>query len=209
MEFLTQLLGILQGYVITPLVWIFPVKWAVVPPGSVAVRYTFGVPSPPLYGPNTFFATSGQTLVKRHVEVDTLETENVNGFTEDGIPVRVSMMLQYSITDLNRFLTSTADTEGYMADCLEASTWRALSRVPLSDIIEDEREVGDLVLTDIRPRVEFHGVIVQYARLRDVEITDPVARALLAQKAVGGAMLSPTIQPVLQIEGKTNEVELE
>ncbi len=182
-EILAKSLAMIETTLITPLIWLFPFKWSVVPPGSAAVRFTLGHPSKDL-GVGTHVAFTCQTLTKMHVATRPTAAESMYVLTSDGLSLRVRGVTLYAITNLGKFLTCSEDSEQLMIDTCEAATKVVISRVPFADLIYKSADTEKAIASVVGEIGRATGIKVKRFRLQDVEIVDPLARALSSSEAL-------------------------
>lgn len=181
---LAQLLGALQAYIVSPLLWLLPLKWAVVLPGEAAVRFTCGRLGPDLSEPGVYFATSCQMIRKLHVRLHVLESDTVSSLTKDLVPLEVEAIVTYRIYSLGKFLTQTVDSPTYLSTAAEAVLLDAVRGCELIDITERMEELQGGLCKTLGREMDSIGVEVQTARIQDVRHLDPVARAMSAAEVV-------------------------
>lgn len=186
-DLLTKLLALLQSIVIIPLIWVFPLKWAVVYPGWRAVRFSFGQPSEVLL-PGFYWATLGQVIEKRHTRQLIGSTSPMAVITKDGMPLRVGGVTIYSITNLLKYLTNSEDSEGFVIEAAEAALRQAIAKVPFSSLVQ----ASEVVETDIGPKIaeicKELGIRVRRFRFQDIEIVDPIGRAYMSTSVIAPSL---------------------
>ncbi len=230
-ELLIRLMSIIENLLIIPLVWIFPIKWTIVPPGSSAVRFTLGLPSTNLKQ-GIHFATTCQTLQKKHTNTQLAIAESMYVLTEDSISLRIKGVAIYNIISLVQYLTATEDSDDFVIEACEAAIRSAVSSIPFDDLVIDSDTVESAITEKISEICRELGIEVQRCRFQDIELTDPITRGLSSVKSmepkltlaaqqmaetlsisnqVALAILSPNIQFVsnisLQTQYQTEEGE--
>lgn len=175
MGLLAQVLSLLQSVVVTPMLWLFPLKWVVVYPGEVAVRYTCGQPGPPL-ARGCYFGTSTQVFRKAHVRRKVLSTESINLLSQDGVPLEVDAIVTYKIRDLPVYLAAADDPPVYLAAVTEACLRLTVAERDFVSIVSESPEIEKTAYTEIAKTVAGCGIKVQQVRFQNVRHTDPYAR---------------------------------
>ncbi len=182
-ELLTRIMAMIENLLIAPIVWICPIKWAVVIPGCSAIRFTFGKPSKDLES-GIHFGTFGQTIEKRHVQTNLGIAESMYVLTEDGLSVRIRGVVIYKITNLVKYLTSTEDSDAFMIEACEAAIRHVVTTVPFDDLVSDSGTVEEAVGAKITEICKELGIRVKRYRFQDIEITDPIGRAMASIRAM-------------------------
>jgi regulator of protease activity HflC (stomatin/prohibitin superfamily) len=176
-ELFARIISVIENLLVTPLTFLFPLKWTIIIPGSSAVRFTFGHPGKELK-PGIHFATIGQTLHKRHINKNLAVTESMDVLTEDGVPVRTKGVAIYTITSLVKYLTATEDSDEFVIEACEAAIKKAISNVPFNDLVIDSDTVEDVIKNKIAEMCEDLGLQVKRYRFQNIEFTDPIIRTL-------------------------------
>jgi regulator of protease activity HflC (stomatin/prohibitin superfamily) len=225
LEFLAQCLNLVMNALVVPAVWLFPLKWTIVKPGEVAVRYTFGRPGPDLET-GWRVCTSCQTIVKEHALRNVAATERVTGLTRDGIALGADAVVIYDITDLGAFLASSDGPTVYVLAIVEACVRRILANNEFQTIAEQsssmEEELRGMVMDDLKGC----GVSIRCARFQKIEHEDPYSRMACAMKATCKSIaaaakataselnvpvetallaLSQNVQPIVNVDQPKNE----
>jgi len=182
-ELLTRILAMIENLLIAPIVWIFPIKWAIVIPGWSAIRFTFGKPSGDLPS-GIHFGTTGQTIEKRHVQTNLGIAESMYVLTEDGLSVRIRGVVIYRITNLMKYLTFTEDSDQFMIEACEAAIRHIVTTVPFDDLVTDSSTVEEAIGSKITEICKELGIRVKRYRFQDIEITDPIGRAMASVRAM-------------------------
>ncbi len=182
-ELLTRILAMIENLLIAPIVWMFPIKWAIVIPGWSATRFTFGKPSADL-PPGIHFGTTGQTIEKRHIQTNLGIAESMYVLTEDGLSVRIRGVVIYRITNLMKYLTFTEDSDQFMIEACEAAIRHIVTTVPFDDLVSDSSTVEEAIGSKITEICKELGIRVKRYRFQDIEITDPIGRAMASIRAM-------------------------
>ncbi len=182
-DILTRLMVIVENLLIAPLVWICPIKWSIVIPGWSATRFTFGKPSKDLE-PGIHFGTTGQTIEKRHVQTNLGIAESMYVLTEDGLSIRIRGVVIYKIINLMKYLTFTEDSDQFMIEACEAAIRHIVTTVPFDDLVNDSDTVEEAIGSKITEICKELGIRVKRYRFQDIEITDPIGRALASIRAM-------------------------
>lgn len=176
-EILAKILSMIENLLVVPVIWLFPIKWVVVPPGSMAVRFTFGHSSKDLCT-GTHVATTSQTFTKMHTALKPTTAEHMFVLTSDGLSLRVRGVALYSITNLARFLACSEDAEQLMIDMCEAATKSAISATTFEDLVRKSEEVEKVVALKLGEVGRSTGTKIKRYRFQDIQIVDPMARAM-------------------------------
>jgi regulator of protease activity HflC (stomatin/prohibitin superfamily) len=176
-DLITRIISLIENLLVLPLVWLFPIKWTIIPPGSNAVRFTFGKPSTVLK-PGIHFATTGQTLHKQHTNTKLGTAESMYVLTEDGVSLKIRGVVIYKIISLVKYLTATEDSEEFVIEACEAAIRDAISLVPFEDLVTDSNTIENTICRKISEICEELGILIKRYRFQDVEFTDPISRAL-------------------------------
>jgi|GEM_PF-4082892 len=188
-ELFTNIISIIEKLLIHPLIWLFPIKWITIIPGSSAVRFTFGLPGPDLK-PGIHFGTIGQTFHKEHVRTRLASAESMYVLTEDGVSLRVSGVTIYKITSLVKYLTITEDSNTFVLEACEAAIKNAISSVPFDDLVVDSNTVEEAISVKISKICKELGIKVKRYRFQDIELTDPIGRGLSSLRAMEPTLTS-------------------
>jgi len=176
-ELFSRIISLIENLLIAPLVWLFPIKWTIVIPGSSAIRFTFGHPSADLK-PGIHFATISQTIQKQHVRTKLGIAESMYVLTEDGVSLRIRGVVVYRIISLVRYLTATEDSDEFVIEACEAAIKHSVSRVPFEDLVVDSDTIEDAISSKISEICEELGIKIKRYRFQDVELIDPIGRGL-------------------------------
>lgn len=182
-EMLIKIIALIENLLINPLIWIFPIKWTVVLPGSSAVRFTFGHPGANLK-PGTRFATTGQTLQTKHINTKLAVAESMYVLTEDGVSLRIRGVAIYRIISLVKYLTATEDSDEFVIEACEAAIKHCVSKVPYEDLVVDSDTIEQAISEKISEICNELGIEIKRYRFQDVEFTDPIGRGLSSMKAM-------------------------
>ena len=175
---------------LSPFIWLWPLKWARVRPGSAAVRFRSGKPGPNLTKPGVYWATARQVFVCRHVSrPDPLSSDTIRALTADGVPVQAEAIITYTITDLAAFLTESEDALAYTSSVVEAFVLNAIQSSTFTRLLRGlgttEKEIQRALNAEVRPL----GLRVLKVRFQNLEHVDPLARAMFSAK-VGAVALA-------------------
>lgn len=176
-ELFAKIISLIENLLIIPLIWLFPIKWIIVMPGSSAIRFTCGHPGQDLKS-GIHFATTGQTLCKQHVNKKLATTESMHVLTEDGVPLRIKGVVIYTIISLAKYLTSTEDSDEFVIEACEAAMKKAICQVPFNDLIVDSDAVEDNISCKITEICENLGLQIKRYRFQNIEFTDPIISTL-------------------------------
>ncbi len=220
--FLAQLMALLEGYILLPLVWLWPLKWIVVPPGSTGVRFTLGRPGRDLQMPGVYLATIAQTLEKRHTARCVLASDDVELITADGVSLRIDIVTTYQITNLGFFLTQTEESQTYLATVSEALLLGEVRQSRFDELVVGMLKLENRLRDRLDAEMEPIGVGIMKSRIQNLRHVDPVTGSLtgvtanverlkkgavqLSEDVTGLScrealmILSPAIQHVLRVD---------
>jgi regulator of protease activity HflC (stomatin/prohibitin superfamily) len=187
-DILYRLFAIFEGYILSPLIWLSPLKWARVLPGSACVRFTWGKCGAEIHGGCVVFATTFQTLAVQHVARIPQSTEAVKALTSDGVPVSVNTVIVYTITDLGAFLTRSESTPTYLTTVVDAFVLGAVQGSTFAELNRGWERLQDKMRDTLNVEMVSVGVHVLHARFQNIEHLDPVTRAMLSSR-IGAAAL--------------------
>ena len=202
-ELFTRLMAAIENLLIYPLIWLFPIKWTTIMPGSSAIRFTFGIPGVDLC-PGIHFGTTGQTFQKEHVNTRLALAESMYVLTEDGVSLRIRGVTIYKITSLVKYITVTEDSDTFVSEACEAAIKQAVSLVPFEDFVKDSSSVEEAVSRRISEICKELGIQIKRYRFQDIELTDPIGRALSSVIAMGPYLTVSAINMTELIKNKTD-----
>lgn len=168
LELLSQILSLVQDVLITPTIWLFPLKWIIVEPGESALRYTCGQPGKMLET-GVHFGTSTQILIKEHVTTRIAPTDPVTVLTLDGIPLQADAVITYGIPHLVNFFATAEDPEQHLAAVAEAAVRTAMSSRTFKEIVSDSSAIETEVRKQVAEAVTGCGIKVKRARFQNIE----------------------------------------
>jgi len=168
LELLTQILSLIQDILITPIIWLFPIKWVIVQPGEAALRYTRGHPGPRLKE-GLHFGTCTQTIVKEHVHTRIAPTDPITVLTRDGVPLRADAVLTYGIPNLADFFGGAEEPDIHLAAVAEAACRSAMSSRYFSEIVSDSSTLATEVRKPVAEAMSGCGIRVRKARFQNIE----------------------------------------
>jgi regulator of protease activity HflC (stomatin/prohibitin superfamily) len=189
LEFLARCLDLVMNALVAPAVWLFPLKWTIVKPGEVAVRYTFGQPGPDL-GVGWRVCTSCQTIAKEHGVRNVAATEWVTGLTWDGVALRADAVVVYDINDLGTHLASSEVPSVHVLAVVEACVRRILADNHFHTIAEQSRSMEEELRGMVTEDLEGCGVLIRIARFQKIEHEDPHSRMACAMKATCASVIA-------------------
>lgn len=182
-DLLVRIISLVENILILPIIWLFPIKWTIVIPGSSAIRFTLGKPSIDLR-PGIHFATTGQTLHNEHINTRLAVAESMYVLTEDGVPLRIRGVAIYKILSLAKYLTASDNSDEFITEACEAAIRHAISYVPFEDLVKDSDTVEETISTKIAEICYDFGITIKRYRFQDIEFTDPIGRCLSTIKAM-------------------------
>lgn len=189
LELLAQFANLLISGLIAPAVWLFPLKWTVVRPGEVAVRYTFGRPGPDLEM-GWRVCTTCQTILKEHALRNVALTEEITGLTWDGVALRADAVVVYDIVNLGAYLASSDAPAGFVVATVEACVRRILSDNEFQTIAAESQTMEEELLDLVTQDLQGCGVRVRAARFQRIEHEDAHSRMACAMKATCASVVA-------------------
>lgn len=189
LELLGQILSLIQDVLISPTVWLFPLKWIIVEPGEAALRYTCGKPGPMLDG-GVHFATSTQLLVKEHVQTRVAPTNAVMVLTSDAVPLKVDAVVTYSIHNLAAFFGSAEEPDPHLSAVAEAAIRAAVSARSFPQIVAGTEDLEGEVRKQVAEAVAGCGIKIKRTRLQNIKQRPDYVR--MAEKIVPTINLQTT-----------------
>lgn len=181
LELLNQILSLVQDTLITPVLWLFPLKWIVVEPGEHALRYTCGKPGEMLKE-GVHFGTSTQVLVKDHTYTCIAPTDPVTVLTRDGVPLWADAVVTYGIPHLANFYATAEDPEQHLAAVAEAAVRSAMSNRTFSEIVSDSSAIETEIRKSVAESAAGCGIKVKRARFQNIQQSPDYVR--MADKTV-------------------------
>ena len=109
--------------------------------------------------------------------VDTQET-----ITKDTVPVKVTVVIWYSVTDPERSVIEVVDVAGSVVQVALTSMRNVIGRHTLDDVLKEQERLGTDMRKVIDTATEPWGVKVTRVEMRNVEIPESMQRAM-AQEA--------------------------
>lgn len=178
-ELLTRLLTLIEHLVLTPLCWLFPIKWEVIEDGSSGVRFTFGRPGPTL-GPGWRLATTGQSIKKQHTARCTVPLQTMQVLTADGVPFKIHTVVVVRIADLSKYLTGSEDSLTLINETAEAVVRQEIQLRPLRDFLHSSAEMEEHAQTRLNDELRDLGVHILRVGIKSIEHVDPITRTMLS-----------------------------
>ena len=168
---------------------LLPIKATIVREGETGVRFTLGRPGKNL-GPGLHCAVFCQTLVHVHTRLCTSPLESIHLMLSDGVPISVTGVLTYEITDLGAYLTHSENTDWLITEFAEASLRYKLAAMTFEDFHTRPEKLDTQVKKDLQGQMDQAGlgVKIQYFRLNDLVVTCPTTRTALAHRAIVGSL---------------------
>lgn len=168
LELLNQILSLIQDILITPAIWLSPLKWIIVEPGECALRYTCGKPGQQL-GVGVHLGTATQLLLKEHVHTRIAPTDAVTVLTRDGTPLKADAVVTYSIPHLANFFATAEDPDAHLAAVAEAAVRAAVSSRTFQEIVSNLSAIETELRKQIAEDVSGCGIKIKRARFQNLK----------------------------------------
>lgn len=137
-----------------------------------------GVRGPGLYWIMPFF--EWQKLVD--IRTVTTSVEQQETITRDNVPVKVTVVIWYSVTDPASSVIEVVDVGSSVVQVALTSLRNVMGRHTLDDVLKEQERLGIEMRTIIDRATEPWGVKVTRVEMRNVEIPESMQRAM-AQEA--------------------------
>lgn len=112
----------------------------------------------------------------------TTSVEQQETITKDNVPVKVTVVIWYSIKDPVRSVIEVADVRSSVVQVALTSMRNIMGRHTLDDVLKEQERLGTDMRAVIDTATEPWGVKVERVELRNVEIPESMQRAM-AQEA--------------------------
>ncbi len=112
----------------------------------------------------------------------TASVDKQETITKDNVPVKVTVVIWYSITDPESSVVEVLDVDGAVVQVALTSMRNVIGRHTMDDVLKDQERLGTDMRRVIDTATEPWGVKVTRVELRNVEIPESMQRAM-AQEA--------------------------
>ena len=121
---------------------------------------------------------------QRTVDIRTITTsvDQQETITKDNVPVKVTVVIWYSITDPVKSVIEVVDVGGAVVQVALTSMRNVIGRHTLDDVLKEQERLGTDMRKVIDSATEPWGVKVTRVEMRNVEIPESMQRAM-AQEA--------------------------
>ena len=121
---------------------------------------------------------------QRTVDIRTItaSVDQQETITKDNVPVKVSVVIWYSITDPVKSVIEVFDVDGAVVQVALTSLRNIIGRHSLDDVLKEQEKLGTDMRLVIDAATEPWGVKVSRVEMRNVEIPESMQRAM-AQEA--------------------------
>ncbi len=121
---------------------------------------------------------------QRMVDIRTITTsvDKQETITKDNVPVKVTVVIWYSVTDPERSVIEVVDVAGSVVQVALTSMRNVIGRHTLDDVLKEQERLGTDMRKVIDTATEPWGVKVTRVEMRNVEIPESMQRAM-AQEA--------------------------
>jgi regulator of protease activity HflC (stomatin/prohibitin superfamily) len=113
--------------------------------------------------------------IRPHVEVSlvdvrerdlTLKGQEI--LTSDKVAIRVSIIVQFRVTDVRAALHSTADYEDRLYSDVQLAARRSLASMTLEEILTNRTRLSDDILKDVKEAAATYGIAILRADVKDL-----------------------------------------
>jgi len=112
----------------------------------------------------------------------TASVERQETITKDNVPVKVSVVIWYAVTDPVKSVIEVLDVDGAVIQVALTSLRNIIGRHTLDDVLKEQERLGTAMRQVIDTATEPWGVKVSRVEMRNVEIPETMQRAM-AQEA--------------------------
>ena len=121
---------------------------------------------------------------QRTVDIRTITAavDQQETITKDNVPVKVTAVIWYSITDPVKSVVEVRDVDGSVIQVALTSLWNIIGRHTLDEVLKEQDKLGTVMRQAIDAATEPWGVKVTRVEMRNVEIPESMPRAM-AQEA--------------------------
>jgi regulator of protease activity HflC (stomatin/prohibitin superfamily) len=121
---------------------------------------------------------------QRTVDIRTVtaSVDQQETITKDNVPVKVSVVIWYSVTDPAKSVVDVRDVDGAVIQVALTSLRNIIGRHSLDDVLKEQEKLGTDMRLVIDGATEPWGVKVSRVEMRNVEIPESMQRAM-AQEA--------------------------
>ena len=112
----------------------------------------------------------------------TASVEKQETITRDNVPVKVTVVIWYSVTDPVKSVVEVRDVDGSVIQVALTSLRNIIGRHTLDDVLKEQEELGIVMRKTIDAATEPWGVKVTRVEMRNVEIPESMQGAM-AQEA--------------------------
>ena len=120
---------------------------------------------------------------QRTVDIRTItaSVDQQETITKDNVPVKVSVVIWYSITDPVKSVIEVLDVDGAVVQVALTSLRNIIGRHSLDDVLKEQERLGTDMRLVIDAATEPWGVKVSRVEMRNVEIPESMQRAMARQ----------------------------
>jgi regulator of protease activity HflC (stomatin/prohibitin superfamily) len=123
----------------------------------------------PLSKPKTFFGRRPKTEVTLvDVRRRDLTLKNQEILTSDKVAIRVSILVQFAVTDPTAAVHSVASYEDRLYSDVQLAARRALAAMTLEDILTNRTRLSEEILRDVQEAARGYGVAIDRADVKDL-----------------------------------------
>ncbi len=112
----------------------------------------------------------------------TASVDQQETITKDNVPVKVTVVIWYAVTDPAKSIIEVRDVDGSVIQVALTSMRNIIGRHTLDDVLKEQEKLGTTMREAIDSATEPWGVKVSRVEMRNVEIPESMQRAM-AQEA--------------------------
>lgn len=116
----------------------------------------------------SFFSRVQREIVRVDVRDRSLTIKGQEILTADKVAVRVSILVNFRVTDVKAALHNVQSYEDHIYEDVQISTRRFLAVRTLDEILKDRNEISDSVREDVRESAASYGVEIARADVKDL-----------------------------------------
>ncbi len=128
----------------------------------------------------------GVVVMKADLRAQLMEVSGQEILTKDKAGVRVSVYVQYRITDVDKALVETKDVAKQLYILVQLSLREYIGTLTLDELLAKKEDVAPFILRDVSEKATKLGVTVATAGIRDIilpgDVKEIMNRVLIAEK---------------------------
>ncbi|HKB05119.1 MAG TPA: slipin family protein [Gemmataceae bacterium] len=177
--------------------------------GVLARVLTAGRYELPLTKPKTLFGRRPKTeVVLVDVRRRDLTLKNQEILTSDKVAIRVSILVQFAVTDPTAAIHTVANYEDRLYSDVQLAARRALAAMTLEEILTNRTRLSEEILRDVQGAARGYGVAIDRADVKDLvfpgNLQEIMNRVLAAERMSQAQLVEArTKAEVQRIEAQT------